>query len=44
MGLKPPCFRLGIHGGAHRVAPEAVSEIRAQAEAKFHIYYFVLHW
>jgi hypothetical protein len=29
-------------GGAHHVAPEAVSEIKAQAEAKFHMYFFVL--
>jgi hypothetical protein len=26
------------HGGAHRVAPETVSEVKAQAEAKFHMY------
>jgi hypothetical protein len=25
-------------GGAHRVAPEATSEVKAQAEAKFHMY------
>jgi hypothetical protein len=29
-------------GGAHRVAPEATSELKAQAEAKFHMYCFVL--
>jgi hypothetical protein len=27
-------------GGTHHVAPEAASELKAQAEAKFHIYYF----
>jgi hypothetical protein len=25
-------------GGAHRVAPKATSEVKAQAEAKFHMY------
>jgi hypothetical protein len=29
-------------GGAHCVAPEAASELNAQAEAKFHKYYFIL--
>jgi hypothetical protein len=28
------------HGGAHRVSPEAASKIKAQAEAKFHMYCF----
>jgi hypothetical protein len=32
-------FDLKSHGGAHRVAPEAVSEMKTQAEAKFHMYY-----
>jgi hypothetical protein len=27
------------HGGAHRVAPEAVSEVKTQAEAKYHMYW-----
>jgi hypothetical protein len=30
------------HGGTHRVAPEAASELKAQVEAKIHMYYFVL--
>jgi hypothetical protein len=29
-------------GGTHRVAPEAAAELKAQVEAKFHMYYFVL--
>jgi hypothetical protein len=29
-------------GGAHHVAPVVVSEIKAQAEAKFHMYLFIL--
>jgi hypothetical protein len=36
-------LNLESHGGAHRVAPEAASELKAQAEAKFHMYCFVLH-
>jgi hypothetical protein len=31
-------------GGAHRVAPEVVFELEAQAEAKLHMYYCVLRW
>jgi hypothetical protein len=31
------------HGGTHRVAPEAVAELQDQMEAKFHMYYFILH-
>jgi hypothetical protein len=27
-------------GGTHRVASEAVAELKARAEAKFHMYYF----
>jgi hypothetical protein len=27
------------HIGAHRVAPEAVSKMKTQAEAKLHMYY-----
>jgi hypothetical protein len=27
----------------HRVAPKGASEVKSQAEAKFHIYCFVLH-
>jgi hypothetical protein len=27
-------------GGTHRVALEVVAELKAQAEAKFHMYYF----
>jgi hypothetical protein len=30
------------HGGTHRVAPEAASELKAQVEAKIHMHYFVL--
>jgi hypothetical protein len=30
-------------GGAHCVAPEATSELKAQVEAKFQMYCFVLH-
>jgi hypothetical protein len=30
------------YGGAHRVALEASSEMKAQAKAKFHMYYFIL--
>jgi hypothetical protein len=41
VGLKPPQFLLGIHGGAHHVAPEAVSEMKTQAEAKLHMYYLI---
>jgi hypothetical protein len=40
--LKPPRSRLRIlHGGAHHVAPKAASEVKAQAEAKFHMYWLV---
>jgi hypothetical protein len=31
------------HGGAHRVAPQAASKMKAQAEAKFDMYCRVLH-
>jgi hypothetical protein len=30
------------HGGAHRVVPEAMSEVKTQPEAKLHMYYFIL--
>jgi hypothetical protein len=30
-------------GGTHHVAPEAVAELKAQAEANSHVYCFVLH-
>jgi hypothetical protein len=36
-------FNRESHDGAHRVAPEAASELKAQAVAKFHMYCFVLH-
>jgi hypothetical protein len=29
--------------GAHRVAPEAASELKVQVEAKFQMYCFILH-
>jgi hypothetical protein len=28
--------------GTHRVVSEAVADLKAQADAKFHMYYFVL--
>jgi hypothetical protein len=37
-GLKPPQSWLESCGGAHCVAPEAATEVKAQAEAKFHMY------
>jgi hypothetical protein len=30
------------HGGAHGVAPKAASELKAWADAKFHMYCFIL--
>jgi hypothetical protein len=38
MGIKPPWYGLKSRGGAHHVAPEAAAELKAQAEAKFHMY------
>jgi hypothetical protein len=32
------------HGRAHHVALEATSELKTQAEAKFHMYWFILRW
>jgi hypothetical protein len=29
--------------GTHRVAPEAMTKLKAQVEAKFYMYYFGLH-
>jgi hypothetical protein len=34
----PPDLDLKSHRGAHRVAPEAASEVKAQAEPEFHMY------
>jgi hypothetical protein len=31
---------LESHSGSHHVAPEAAVELKAQTEAKFHMYYF----
>jgi hypothetical protein len=33
---------LESHGGTHHVAPEVASEVKAQVEAKFHMYYLVV--
>jgi hypothetical protein len=38
MGLKLHDLDWEYPDGIHRVAPEAVAEVKAQAEAKFHIY------
>jgi hypothetical protein len=43
MGLKPPRFHLGIQWWCSHVAPEVVFEVKTEAEAKLHMYYFVLH-
>jgi hypothetical protein len=46
MVLDPKCrlhdLDLESYSGAHRVAPEATSELKAQVEAKFHMCCFVL--
>jgi hypothetical protein len=34
---------LKSHGGAHRVAPEAASELKAKAEVMLHMYFIVLY-
>jgi hypothetical protein len=41
--LKPPQSRLGIPLWCPPCGPVATSELEAQVEAKFHMYYFVLH-
>jgi hypothetical protein len=38
MWLKSPWSGLESCGGAHHVAPEAAAELKAQVEAKFHMY------
>jgi hypothetical protein len=42
MGLKPPLSSLGIPLWYPPVAHEAAAELKAQMEAKFHMYYFSL--
>jgi hypothetical protein len=42
MGIKPPGCDSESCGGTDRVAPEATAELKAQVEAKFHMYYFSL--
>jgi hypothetical protein len=37
-GLNPPDLDWESYSGAHRVAPGSTSELKAQAEAKFHMY------
>jgi hypothetical protein len=42
MGSRLHGFDWESHDGVHRVALEVASELKAHAEAKFHMYYFVL--
>jgi hypothetical protein len=39
--LKPPRSQPESRGGAHCVAHAAVSDIKSQTEAKFHMYYLI---
>jgi hypothetical protein len=41
-GLNPARSRLVIPPWCHRIAPKATSKLKAQAEAKLHMYCFVL--
>jgi hypothetical protein len=43
MGLRLHGQDSESHGGAHRVAQEDVSRLKAQAEANFHMYCIGLH-
>jgi hypothetical protein len=42
MGLKPPWSRPRSCSGTHCVAPEDMTELKAQVEAKFHMFCFVV--